>query len=188
MTELKFAVGNPGTKKTYKVEKKDSDAQAFFGMKVGQEFNGELLGLNGYKLKITGGSDHSGFPMRAEIEGSAKKKILLRTGDIGFRKRRYHNVSSAEGAKKKLKQTYPGERRRKSIRGNIISEETGQINCKVISAGKETPEKLLGLEIQSEEVPKVEKTKEEKPKEEVPKAEEKPKEEVPKVEKTKEEK
>ncbi len=165
MAELKFAVGNPGTKKTYKVEKKDSDAQAFFGMKVGQEFNGELIGFNGYKLKITGGSDHSGFPMRAEIEGSSKKKILLRTGDIGFRKRRYHNVSSAEGAKKKLKQTYPGERRRKSVRGNIISEDTVQINCKVISAGKETPEKLLGLEVQAEEAPVKEENKAE-PKEE----------------------
>jgi len=54
MAEFKFAVGNPGTKKTYKIEKKDSEAQPFFGMKVGQEFNGELLGLNGYKLKITG--------------------------------------------------------------------------------------------------------------------------------------
>ena len=180
MAEFKFAVGNPGTKKTYKVEKKDSDAQAFFGMKVGQEFNGELLGFNGYKLKITGGSDYSGFPMKAEIEGSAKKKILLRTGNVGFRKRRYHNVSSAEGAKKKLKQTYPGERRRKSVRGNTISEDTVQINCKVISAGKETPEKLLGLEIQTEKAPKDEKPKEEKPAEvkKTPvKKEEKPKEE-----------
>ena len=166
MAEFKFAVGNRGTKKTYKVEKKDSDAQAFFGMKIGQEFNGELLGLNGYKLKITGGSDYSGFPMKAEIPGSAKTKILLRTGNIGFRKRRYHNVSSAEGAKKKLKQTYPGERRRKSVRGNTISEDTVQINCKVISAGKETPEKLLGLEVQAKESPKVEKPKTEKPKKE----------------------
>jgi len=153
MAEFKFAVGNPGTKKTYKVDKKDSEAQAFFGMKVGQEFNGELLGLNGYKLKITGGSDYTGVPMRPEIDGSAKKKILLRTGDVGFQKRRYHNIPSTEGAKKKLKQTFPGERRRKSVRGNTISEDTIQINCKVISTGKETPEKLLGLEIKTEEAP-----------------------------------
>jgi small subunit ribosomal protein S6e len=158
MAEFKFAVGNPGTKKTYKIEKKDSDAQAFFGMKVGQEFNGELIGLTGYKLKITGGSDYTGIPMRPEIGGSGKKKILLKTGAIGFKKRRYHNISSTEGAKKKLKQTYPGERRRKSVRGNTISEDTVQINCRVISAGKETPEKLLGLEIKTEETPAEAKT------------------------------
>ena len=165
MVEFKFSVGNPGTKKTYKIEKKDSEAQPFFGMKVGQEFNGELIGLNGYKLKITGGSDYAGFPMRPEIEGSAKKKILMGTGSIGFRKRRYHNVPNAEGAKKKLKQTFPGERRRKSVRGNTVSEDTVQINCKVISTGKETPEKLLGLEVQAEEAPVKEENKAE-PKEE----------------------
>lgn len=163
MAEFKFSVGNPGTKKTYNIKKKDSESQAFFGMKVGQEFNGELIGLEGYKLKITGGSDYAGVPMRPEIGGSGKKKILLRTGNIGFRKRRYHNVPNSEGAKKKLKQTYPGERRRKAVRGNTISEDTVQINCRVISAGKATPEKLLGLEAKSEaDVPKEEKPVEKK--------------------------
>jgi ribosomal protein S6E (S10) len=32
--------------------------------------------------------------------------------------------------RKKLKQTMPGERRRKSVRGNTISEDTVQINMK----------------------------------------------------------
>ena len=171
MKELKFAVGNPGTKKTYKIEKSKSESQSFIGMKVGQEFKGELLGLDGYTIKITGGSDSAGVPMRPEIEGTVKKRILLNTGDIGFRAKRYHNVPEGEGAKKKLKETRKGERRRKAVRGNSIAEDTVQVNCKVIKAGKETPEKLLGLEIQAEEAPS-----EETPKEEKPKAEENPKE------------
>jgi len=45
----------------------------------------------------------------------------------------------------------PGERRRKSVRGNTISEDTVQINLKVTSAGKDSIEKLLGIEEKSSE-------------------------------------
>ena len=151
MAEFKLAIGNPSTKKTYKLQLNENDSKSLYGKKIGEEINGELIGLNGYKIKITGGSDYSGFPMRPEIDGSQKKKIILTTGSLGFRARRYHNVPSTEGAKKKLKQTMPGERRRKSVRGNTISEDTVQINLKVTSAGKDSIEKLLGIEEKSSE-------------------------------------
>jgi len=146
MAEFKLAIGNPSTKKTYKLKLSEQDSKSLYGKKIGDEINGELIGLNGYKMIITGGSDYSGFPMRPEIQGSQKKKIILTTGSVGFRERRYHNVPSAEGAKKKLKQTMPGERRRKSVRGNTVSEDTIQINIKITSTGKDSIEKLLGLE------------------------------------------
>ena len=149
------AVGNPGTKKTYKVELDMDKAQPLFGKKIGQEFNGESIGLDGYKLKVTGGSDLSGFPMRRDIEGSGKRRVLLKVGSHGFRSRRYHSIPEGEGAKKKLKETRKGERRRKSIRGNTISDAIRQVNCVVTKTGKATPEKLLGLEV--EEAPKEEK-------------------------------
>ena len=164
-----MAVGNPSSKKTYKVELDLDGAQPLFGKKIGQEFNGELIGLDGYKLKITGGSDLSGFPMKKGIEGSGKKQVLLSVGSLGFRSRRYHSVPKGEGAKKKLKETRKGERRRKSIRGNTISDSIRQINCIVTKAGKATPEKLLGLEAK----PESESPKEEKPVEEKVKSEEK---------------
>ncbi len=159
-----MAVGNPGTKKTYKVELDLDGAQPLFGKKIGQEFNGELVGLDGYKLMITGGSDLSGFPMRKDIDGSGKKRVLLTVGSLGFRSRRYHSVPEGEGAKKKLKETRKGERRRKSIRGNLVSDAIRQINCVVTKAGKATPEKLLGLEAK----PEAEAAAEEAPKEEKP--------------------
>ena len=118
--KMTVAVGNPGTKKTYKVELDVDKAQPLFGKKIGQEFNGESIGLDGYKLKVTGGSDLSGFPMRRDIEGIGKRRVLLNVGSHGFRSRRYHSIPEGEGAKKKLKETRKGERRRKSIRGNTI--------------------------------------------------------------------
>jgi len=174
--KMMLAVGNPGTKKTYKVELDMDKAQPLFGKKIGQEFNGETIGLDGYKLKVTGGSDLSGFPMRRDIEGSGKRRVLLNVGSHGFRKRRYHSIPEGEGAKKKLKETRKGERRRKAIRGNTISDSIRQVNCVVTKAGKATPEKLLGLEAKpeaaeepaeaKEEIKVEEKTEKEAPKEE----------------------
>ncbi len=157
MAEFKLALGNPETKKTYKIELSDSDSKSLIGKKIRDEINGELIGLNGYKIIITGGTDYAGFPMRPEIEGSQKKKLILNAGDLGFRSKRYHNAYLEGNKKKKLKQTMPGERRRKSVRGNTISEDTVQINMKVIKSGKDSIEKLLGIEQTAEqEAPKEE--------------------------------
>ena len=57
MAEFKLAIGNPSTKKTYKLQLNENDSKSLYGKKIGEEINGELIGLNGYKIKITGGSD-----------------------------------------------------------------------------------------------------------------------------------
>jgi len=118
--------------KSYQTEK---DLGIIVGKKIGDKFNGDVIGLNGYVLEITGGSDKEGFPMRKDIEGIGRKKIILTRG-IGYK------------AKK-------GQRRRKSIRGNTISQDTAQISCKVIQAGEKKLEELF---------PKTEKKEEEKKK------------------------
>ena len=45
--------------------------------KIGDTFNGALIGLPGYEFKITGGSDRGGIPMRKDVHGPMKKRILL---------------------------------------------------------------------------------------------------------------
>ncbi len=103
-------------------ELKDNEANALLGLRIGQETDAAIVGLDG-KLKITGGSDKSGVPMRADIHGGSRKYVLLTKG-VG------------------LQDATKGERVRKLIRGNTISEETYQINCKfdgIISIEK-TPE------------------------------------------------
>ena len=56
--------------KSYQTEK---DLGIIVGKKIGDKFNGDVIGLNGYVLEITGGSDKEGFPMRNDIEGIGRK-------------------------------------------------------------------------------------------------------------------
>ena len=91
-------------------ELKDNDANPLLGLLIGQETDASLVGLEG-KIKITGGSDKSGVPMRADLLGAARKRVLIPNG-VG------------------LQNTEKGLRKRKLLRGNTISEEIYQINSK----------------------------------------------------------
>jgi len=91
-------------------ELKENDANPFVGLHIGNDVDATTVGLSG-KMKITGGSDKSGVPMRADIHGGARKYVLLSKG-VG--------LNDAE----------KGERIRKLVRGNTISEEIYQINCR----------------------------------------------------------
>ncbi|MHA1596721.1 MAG: 30S ribosomal protein S6e [Candidatus Asgardarchaeia archaeon] len=113
MPGFKVVVSDPKTGKSKQIEVKDEKARALIGKKIGDIIDGELIGVSGVKLMITGGSDYAGFPMRADVEGPGKKRILLR-GGVGFKPRN------------------EGERRRKMLRGNTISEDIVQINTKIV--------------------------------------------------------
>ena len=96
--------------KSISKELKDSDANPLLGLQLGNETDAAIVGLDG-KLKLTGGSDKSGVPMRNDIHGAARKYVLLTKG-VG--------LQAAE----------TGQRIRKLMRGNTISEEIYQVNCK----------------------------------------------------------
>jgi small subunit ribosomal protein S6e len=96
--------------KTIAQELKDRSAQPLLGTKVGSIIDSSIVGVAGGKLKITGGSDRSGTPMRADVHGGVKKYVLLSTG-IG-------NRSEA--------------RVRKLVRGNMVTEEIYQLNSMLI--------------------------------------------------------
>jgi len=91
-------------------ELKEKDANPLLGLQLQNEVDASIVGLTG-KMKITGGSDKSGVPMRSDIHGGSRKYILL-SKDVGLR--------AAE----------KGQRIRKLIRGNTITEEIYQINSK----------------------------------------------------------
>jgi small subunit ribosomal protein S6e len=152
---FKFVISQPETRKSFQLEVDQSKALGLVGKKIDEEFNGDTIGLPGYTLKITGGTDKDGFPMYSRVKGLGKRKILLSSPPC------YHP---------KMK----GQRKRKMVRGNTISEDIVQINCKVIKKG----EKLL-----EELVPKKPKEKKEKPEEKPP---EKPKKEVKEEKKSEE--
>jgi small subunit ribosomal protein S6e len=102
--------------KTKQLEVKDQHAGALLGKKVGDEIDGILVGMPGYRLVITGGSDKDGFPMREDISGIGRKNVLLTEGK-GFR------------------EAERGQRKRRLVRGNMVSQEIAQINMKVVKEG-----------------------------------------------------
>ncbi len=109
MANFKLTVSDIKGKSVSK-ELKDSDANPLLGLQLGNQTDAVIVGLNG-KLKLTGGSDKSGVPMRKDIHGTARKYVLLSKG-VG--------LQAAE----------TGQRVRKLMRGNTVSEEIYQVNCK----------------------------------------------------------
>lgn len=99
-------------------ELKDDDAGPLLGLQIGDKADAAVVGLKG-TLRITGGSDRSGVPMRSDIHGIARKRVLIVKG-VGLQK--------AE----------TGQRVRKLMRGNTISEEIYQVNCNYDGIIKET--------------------------------------------------
>ncbi len=125
----KFVISDPKTRKAYQIEK---DAEFLYGKKIGDKFDGSLIGLPGYVLEITGGTDKDGFPMRPDLDGTGRKKLLLSEGP-GYRPER------------------KGVRKRKYVRGNTIAKDIAQINCKVIAWGDQELEALLGKKEETSE-------------------------------------
>jgi small subunit ribosomal protein S6e len=103
-------------------ELKDRTAQPLLGTKVGSVIDSSIVGVAGGKLKITGGSDRAGTPMRPDVHGGVKKYVLLSTG-VG-------NRSEA--------------RVRKLVRGNMVTEEIYQLNSMLIEGM--LPEKQEAVE------------------------------------------
>ena len=119
MTSFKLTVSDTKGKSLTK-ELKDAEATPLLGLEVGAEADATIVGFEG-KIKITGGSDKSGVPMRQDVHGGARKYVLLSPG-VGLNK--------AE----------TGTRKRKLVRGNQITEEMYQINCRFDGIIPETKE------------------------------------------------
>ena len=117
--KLNISGGNsgPGAGMSTKVEI-DEKKFRFEGMKIGDTIKGGLIGFPNYEFIITGGSDSSGFPMRKDVHGPVKKKILVKKKGIGYKPIR------------------KGQKRRKTVRGNEITFDMTQINLKVVKYGE----------------------------------------------------
>jgi len=168
MPAFKFVISEPETRKAFQLEVDQTKAAGLIGKKIGDEFNGDLIGLSGYSLKITGGTDKDGFPMHPSVKGPGRKRVLL---------------SSAPGFHPKIK----GQRKRKTIRGNTISDSIAQINAKVVKKGEKPLEQIVPMKPKAKKEEEKKEEKHEEVKEEK-KAEEKPKEEKKHEEKKEEKK
>lgn len=108
------------------------DGSQINGLIIGDEFDGEVVGLEGYTLKITGGSDKNGFTMKKDVSGTRRIKSLL-TGGVGY------NPKQA------------GVKRRKTVRGNTIADDIVQVNTIVTSAGSKPIAEIIGSDDEEEE-------------------------------------
>jgi small subunit ribosomal protein S6e len=125
MADFQVVVADPEDGTTYQFEIDGQDANRFQGRAIGETVDGGAVGLDGYEVEITGGSDTAGRPMRGDVEGADLKQLLL-TGGVGYEPQ------------------VDGERRRVTVRGREVSDETRQINAKIVARGGTSVDELLG--------------------------------------------
>jgi len=117
MAKFKVIVSDPETGTSKVIELQEARATPLISKRIGEIMDGAAVDLPGHKIQITGGSDKDGFPMRPSVHGGVRRSIVL-SGGVGFNP------------------TNEGMRRRKTIRGNVITDEIVQINIKVVEKPK----------------------------------------------------
>lgn len=87
---------------------------------MGAEVPADSLGdeWKGYIFRITGGNDKQGFPMKQGVMYPHRVRLLLSEGHSCYRTRR------------------TGERRRKSVRGCIVTADLSVIALRIVKQGE----------------------------------------------------
>lgn len=117
---MKFNISFPetGQQKCLEIED-EKKVRLFYDRKMGEEVDGEALGeeFKGYTFKISGGNDKQGFSMKQGVLVNKRVRLLLAKGTTNYRPRR------------------SGERKRKSVRGCIVSHDIGVLQLIVTKKG-----------------------------------------------------
>ena len=92
---------------SYNVPISGNNQSQFLGKKIGDMIDGIFVGegesiLSGYKLMITGGSDKTGTPMRNDLDGGARKSVLV-TASTGYKGHKL--VQNEEGSEETISAT-----------------------------------------------------------------------------------
>ena len=139
MADFRVTVSDSKSKLAHQVAVTGQAANKLIGKIIGDVVGGDITGMAGYTLKITGGSDKDGVAMRADLPGTARRKILV-AGGVGY-------IPKADGVKK-----------RKSMRGHEISSDISQVNTVIVEYGEKPMTEIFvkkeGEEGKKEEVKK----------------------------------
>lgn len=114
MPKFLVVVSDPATGKTKSHTVEGDKAAPLLGKSINDIVDGSVIGLPKQEIRITGGTDKDGFPMLPSIHGGVKGRVILAKGR-GFQ-------SPKRG----------GQRKAKTIRGKMITEDTYQINAVII--------------------------------------------------------
>lgn len=113
MAKFKVIVSDPQSGASKVVELEEGRASPLIGRKLGETLDGAAVDLPAYKVQVLGGSDKDGVPMRSNVHGGVRRAVVL-SGGAGF------------------KPEDKGQRKRKVVRGDIITDEIAQINMKIV--------------------------------------------------------
>jgi small subunit ribosomal protein S6e len=93
----------------------------FYEKRMGAEVEADILGdeWKGYVLRVTGGNDKQGFPMKQGVLSNIRVRLLLSKGHSCYRPRR------------------TGERKRKSVRGCIVDANLSVISLIIVKKGEQ---------------------------------------------------
>lgn len=123
--KLNISFPATGCQKLFEVED-EHKVRIFYDKRIGAEVQVDSLGeeWKGYILKITGGNDKQGFPMKQGVLTNGRVKLLLSENHSCYRPRR------------------DGERKRKSVRGCIVDANLSVLCLVIVKKG---PEEIPGL-------------------------------------------
>lgn len=110
-------------------------SRCFFDKRMSQDVEVDTLGdeWKGYVLRIGGGNDKQGFPMKQGVLLPYRVRLLLGEGDSCYRPRR------------------TGQRRRKSVRGCIVGPDIQALHVSIVKQGEQ---EIPGLTDAESAVPK----------------------------------
>ena len=126
MASFTVVVGDPDSGTSHQLEAEGQDANRFLGKSIGEEVDGSAVGLDGYTLEITGGSDDAGRPLNEDVDGPNLEEVLMSERQTGYKPRR------------------DGERRRITVRGREVSDAVAQVNASITARGDADIAELLG--------------------------------------------
>jgi len=95
--------------------------RSFYDKRMSAEVEADALGdeWKGYSLRITGGNDKQGFPMKQGVLTAGRVRLLLSKGHSCYRPRR------------------TGERKRKSVRGCIVDANLSVLSLVILKKGEQ---------------------------------------------------
>jgi len=128
--KLNIACPSTGQQKMIEIDD-EKKLLALYDKRIAQEIEGENLGeeWNGYVLRVSGGNDKQGFPMKQGVLCNHRVRLLMRKGMSCYRQRR------------------AGERKRKSVRGCIVGPDLAVLNLVVVKQGEADIEGLTNEQI-----------------------------------------
>lgn len=117
--KLNIAYPATGCQKLIEVDD-DRKLRPFYDKRMAAECSAESLGdeWKGYLVRISGGNDKQGFPMKQGVMTNGRVRLLLSKGHSCYRPRR------------------SGERKRKSVRGCIVDSQLSVLNLVIVKKGE----------------------------------------------------